>query len=315
MPVSDVMGVQSEANGPRAQPIFRFAPSPNGPLHRGHALSALLNAALARRIRGRFLLRIEDIDPQRSRLEHIDAVFDAMAWLGIRFGVPRRQSRHMEDYAAAFEQLKSLKLVYPCVCSRSDLHAHSDLDHVDPDGAPLYPGTCRPLNDKDRMIVMTGTGDVLWRLDMARAVGLAGPLTWSSFNPLTGTVQVQKADPARWGDVVLRRKDTPTSYHLSVVVDDALQGVTHVVRGVDLEAATDIHCLLQKLLGLPSPLYWHHPLILGPDGRKLAKSKGSASLALERAHGLTRAALIEDFKDAGFGTLLADPEKGQPEAG
>jgi glutamyl-Q tRNA(Asp) synthetase len=312
-PMSGAMKDKCEADDRLLQPVFRFAPSPNGPLHRGHARSALLNAALARRFGGRFLLRIEDIDPTRSRPDHIDAIFETMDWLKIHYETPvRYQSQHMDDYARAFDRLNAMGLVYPCFCTRSQLQEAGDASAVDPDGAPLYPGTCKGLSHHLREARESETGLPQWRLDMARAVAMTGPLSVSCFDPLTGDAMQRMADPLRWGDVVIRRKDTPTSYHLSVVVDDALQGITHVVRGVDLEAATDIHRVLQVLLDLPSPLYWHHPLILGNDGRKLAKSKGSDSLALERDQGLTLADVVESFGAAGFAGLLSDTENRKP---
>jgi len=312
--MSGITKNKCEADDRLLQPVFRFAPSPNGPLHRGHALSALLNAALARRFGGRFLLRIEDIDPARSRPEHINAIFETMEWLNIHYETPvRYQSQHMDDYARAFDRLDAMGLVYPCYCTRSALQEAGDARAVDPDGAPLYPGTCKGLSHQAREAREAEMGPPQWRLDMARAVAMTGPLSVSCFDPLTGDVMQRMADPLRWGDGVIRRKDTPTSYHLSVVVDDALQGITHVVRGVDLEAATDIHRVLQVLLDLPSPLYWHHPLILGSDGRKLAKSKGSDSLALERNQGFTLADVIDSFKRAGFADLLSYAEKSEPE--
>jgi glutamyl-Q tRNA(Asp) synthetase len=297
------------------QAVVRFAPSPNGPLHRGHALSALFNAALAEKLGGRMLLRIEDIDPARSRPEHIAMIEETLAWLGIAYERPvRRQSQHMDDYAKAFATLNAQGLVYPCFCTRGEINAEVQARGPtwprDPDGTLLYPGPCRHrTNDRG------AKGEApQWRLDMAKAVALTGPLYWRSFDPETGEVTHRSADPARWGDVVLRRKDTPTSYHLSVVVDDDLQGVTHIVRGVDLEAATDIHCVLQSLLGLPPPLYWHHALINGPDGKKLAKSRGSESLASERATGLTPSALYEALQMSGVTNGLMNPENHQPQA-
>lgn len=280
-------------------PVFRFAPSPNGLLHRGHALSALLNAELARRHQGRFLLRIEDIDVERSRPEHIATIYDDLHWLGLDWEMPvRRQSQHMADYADALDQLKERGVVYPCFCTRSvlaqkvsDAEARGETWPRDPDGAPLYDGACRALSNDVRAQRMNAGEPFQWRLDMARALALTGPLNWQSFDPKTGSVTRREADPLRWGDPVIARKGLSTSYHLSVVVDDALQGVTHIVRGTDLEAATDIHAVLQTLLGLPQPLYWHHPLIMDEDGRKLSKSKGSLSLQDERRAGVAPAAL------------------------
>jgi len=298
------------------QAVLRFAPSPNGPLHRGHALSVWLNAEMAQRLKGRLLLRIEDIDPARSRPEHIEAIEEALDWLGVAYERPvRRQSLFMAEYGQAFETLKARGVVYPCFCTRTEIEAaiqEKGMDWPsDPDGSPLYPQTCPTLTSQEVAARLAKGDKPQWRLDCAKAMALTGPLTWTSFDPETLATTTHQARPERWGDVVLVRKDTPTSYHLSVVVDDAIQGITHIVRGMDLEAATDIHTLLQALLGLPQPLYWHHALINGPDGKKLAKSKASDSLAVEREAGLTRAALLEDFRRAG---VLMDTENSQPEA-
>ena len=278
------------------KPVFRFAPSPNGRLHLGHAYSALLNADFARRFEGRFLLRIEDIDITRCRPEFEKAIYDDLAWLGLRWEEPvRRQSEHFGDYYAAFLRLKGRGAVYPCFCTRKDIaqaianrEAESGRDWPrDPDGAPLYPGTCRamPAAEAERRIA---AGEPhAWRLDMAAAQELLpGPCHFRKFDR-EGREEFVSAQPGRWGDAVVVRKEIPTSYHLSVVVDDALQGVTHVVRGQDLEAATDLHVLLQALLALPTPLYHHHGLVLDPTGDKLAKSRQSKSLAELRAEGLT----------------------------
>jgi glutamyl-Q tRNA(Asp) synthetase len=298
------------------QAVLRFAPSPNGPLHRGHALSVWLNAAMAQKLNGRLLLRIEDIDPARSRPEHIEAIEEALDWLGVSYERPvRRQSQFMADYGQAFETLKKRGLVYPCFCTRTESDAAIQAKGrdwpSDPDGSPLYPQTCRALSNAEIAARLAKGDKPQWRLDHAKAIAVTGSLTWTSFDPETLVTTTHQARPERWGDVVLVRKDTPTSYHLSVVVDDAIQGITHVVRGMDLEAATDIHTLLQALFGLPQPLYWHHPLINGPDGKKLAKSKASASLAVEREAGLTCAALLEDFRCAG---ILMDAENSKPKA-
>lgn len=276
-------------------PVFRFAPSPNGALHRGHALSAILNAELAKRHGGRFLLRIEDIDPERSKPEHIAAIEEALDWLGLIWETPvRHQSQHMDDYARALSTLKGKGVLYPCFCTRgalaaavADAEARGQQWPRDPDGAPLYSGHCRTLSPDEAAARIARGEPHQWRLDMAKALALTGPVLWHAFDPRTGYVTLHDADPLRWGDVVIARKGLPTSYHLSVVVDDALQGITHVVRGTDLEAATDIHAVLQTLLGLSQPLYWHHQLILDEQGRKLAKSKGSLSLQDERASGVT----------------------------
>jgi glutamyl-Q tRNA(Asp) synthetase len=279
------------------QPVFRFAPSPNGRLHLGHAYSALLNASLARAWSGRFLLRIEDIDITRCRPEWVQGIFDDLAWLGLAWEEPvRRQSEHFRDYRAASASLKERGVLYPCFCTRKDIgEAVARWEAKgggrswsrDPDGAPLYPGTCRDLaaHEIERRIA---TGEpVAWRLDSAQALAVApGPHGFICFDP-SGAERPVTASPSRWGDAVIVRKETPTSYHLSVVVDDALQGVTHVVRGMDLEAATDLHVLLQALLGLPTPRYHHHGLVRDKEGDKLSKSLSSEPLADLRARGIT----------------------------
>ena len=274
-------------------PVFRFAPSPTGALHLGHALSALLDFDLCRRANGRFLLRIEDIDRTRCRPEFEAAIYDDLRWLGLSWEEPaRRQSEHMPDYRQALEQLRALGLLYPAFMSRGEVAAATaghDWPH-DPDGAPLYPGRDRDLGpDEANAHIAAGTPYAL-RLRMDAAVAMAGPLSWreegSGRLGETGTVT---ASPAAWGDVVLARKETPTSYHLSVVVDDALQAVTTVVRGQDLFPATSVHVLLQRLLGLGTPAYHHHRLVLGTDGRKLSKAEGAAALAALRAAGATPA--------------------------
>ncbi len=276
---------------PAGPPVFRFAPSPNGRLHLGHAYSALLNAEFARRWAGRFLLRIEDIDLTRCRPEFEEGVYEDLAWLGLQWERPvLRQSEHFADYQSAFGRLRGL--AYPCFCSRRDI-AQAVAERTgefwahDPDGAPLYPGTCRSLGTSEAEARMAEGAPHAWRLAMDRALAAApGPHAYGRFD-LDGRVRSVEARPERWGDAVIVRKETPTSYHLSVVVDDARQGVTHVVRGTDLEAATDLHVLLQRLLGLPTPLYHHHALILDPGGDKLAKSARSEALADLRARGIT----------------------------
>lgn len=283
---------------PVTTPVFRFAPSPNGRLHLGHAYSALLNDEFARRFGGRFLLRIEDIDVTRCRPAFEAAIVDDLAWLGLSWEKPvRRQSEHFADYRAAFARLKDMGVVYPCFCSRkaiaesiTAIEAESGKPWPrDPDGSPLYPGTCSMLPEEERERRIAEGRPHTWRIDMAAARRLRpGPHTYRRFD-LEGREETVRADPWRWGDAVVVRKEVPTSYHLSVVVDDALQGVTHVVRGQDLEAATDLHVLLQALLGLPTPLYHHHGLILDRSGDKLAKSRGSVSLAELRAQGGTAA--------------------------
>jgi glutamyl-Q tRNA(Asp) synthetase len=272
-----------------SKPILRFAPSPNGLLHLGHAYSALVTWKAARLLGGTALLRIEDIDAERSKPEFVAAIMEDLTWLGLDWPEPvLQQSQRMDDYADAGNHLRGQGLLYPCFCSRSEIAAAAT--GTDPDGAPLYPGTCRHL-DRGAQIERLERGDpVQFRLDTEAAMARAGMLTFTVVGPLvTDRPQIRHARPERWGDVVLQRKGTPTSYHLSVVVDDAAQGITHVTRGRDMEAATDTHVLLQMLLGLPSPIYHFHRLILDDEGKKLAKSKGSQSLADLRAQGWTQA--------------------------
>lgn len=267
---------------------FRFAPSPNGYLHLGHAYSALLNFDLARDCGGRFLLRIEDIDRGRARPEFEAALYEDLAWLGLEWERPvRRQSEHFGDYVRALERLDEMGLLYACDCKRSDIAravAGKPDWPRDPDGTPLYPGTC-PDKPRRPAAEVLRAGGVALRLNMRRALALAGNgLSWREF----GCEDVA-ADPAQWGDVVLARKDTPASYHIAVVLDDALQGVTDVVRGRDLLYATSLHRLLQRLLDLPEPAYRHHDLILDETGEKLAKSVASTALRSLRAEGWTPA--------------------------
>jgi glutamyl-Q tRNA(Asp) synthetase len=275
-------------------PVFRFAPSPNGNLHLGHALSAFINADSAQKTGGRLLLRIEDIDPSRCRPEYEAAIYEDLAWLGLAWEEPvRRQSAHLSDYKAALDTLDAMGLVYPSFESRAEIEklvAERDAAGGwprDPDGAPLYPGAGKAMPPDERTKRMAGGEPYALRLDMTEALRhvknlRAGDLSWRE-----GEESSIAADPAAWGDVVLARKETPTSYHLSVVVDDALQGVTHVARGRDLYASTSVHRLLQTLLGLPAPFYRHHRLILDSDGRKLAKSNRSTAIRELRAQGAT----------------------------
>lgn len=275
-------------------PVFRFAPSPNGYLHLGHAFSALLNFDMAREAGGRFLLRIEDIDAARCRPEYETAIHEDLHWLGITWEEPvRRQSEHFEDYRAALAKLETLGLLYPSFESRAEI-ARLVAEHEaaaswprDPDGAPLYPGTAKALPVADRAKLIAAGEPYALRLDMAAAVSRAGQLNWAEDGAGHGGVELVRARPPAWGDVVLARKDQPASYHLSVVVDDALSGVTHVVRGYDLYRSTDVHRLLQALLGFPSPVYGHHKLIFDADGRKLSKSTRATGLRELRAAGAT----------------------------
>jgi len=275
-------------------PVFRFAPSPNGYLHLGHALSALINADRAKAAGGRLLLRIEDIDKARCRPEYEAAIYDDLAWLGIAWEQPvRRQSEHYDDYRAALTKLDAMGLVYPGFESRAEIAALVAAREPwprDPDGAPLYPGAANTMPAAERARRMAAGAAYALRLDMAAALERAGPLTWqeTGAGPAgeTGTIA---ADPAAWGDVILARKDTPTSYHLAVTVDDAAQGVTDVVRGRDLFHATSVHRLLQALLRWPAPRYHHHRLILDAEGLKLSKSTLSTGLRELRAQGASPA--------------------------
>ena len=278
-------------------PVFRFAPSPNGYLHLGHALSALINFDMARAAGGRFLLRMEDIDRARCRAQYEEAICEDLDWLGLTWEEPvRHQSAHFDDYRAALARLNSLGLIFPSFETRGEiarLVARRDAQAPwprDPDGSPLYPGAARSLCVEERKAQLQSGKPYALRLDMAAAVAQAGPLTFvetgAGPHGETGTVS---AMPRIWGDVVLARKEVPTSYHLSVVVDDARQGVTHVVRGRDLFWATSVHRLLQALLGLSSPSYHHHRLVLDDAGEKLSKSTQATSLRALRAGGATPA--------------------------
>lgn len=288
--------------------VLRFAPSPNGSLHLGHAYSALINERLAHELGGSVLLRIEDLDQTRCKPRFEAAIRDDLAWLGLRFPTPpRRQSEHGDDYAAALARLDERGLVYPCFCSRSEI-ARAANGRRDPDGAPLYPGTCRALSRthaRDRL----ARGDrAAFRLDMKRALDAApADLCWTEYGE--GALPLQRtATPQVWGDIVLKGRDLAASYHLAVVVDDALQGVTDVARGRDLISATAVHRLLQTLLGLAGPRYRHHRLVLDSGGAKLSKSRQSVSLAELRGTGLSpgevRAAL--GFGCCGGGRLSVE---------
>jgi glutamyl-Q tRNA(Asp) synthetase len=278
-------------------PVFRFAPSPNGYLHLGHAYSALLNFDSARRAGGRFLLRIEDIDATRCRPEFEAAIYEDLAWLGMTWETPvRRQSEQLRVYREAVEKLSSQGLVYPGFESRAEIarlvaerKAQASWPR-DPDGAPLYPGVAKLLSSDERARLRESGVLYALRLDMEAARARAGGLTWIEHGegPDGGT-GVVVARPEAWGDVILARKETPTSYHLSVAIDDALQGVTDVVRGRDLFWSTSVHRLLQQLLGLPQPAYRHHCLMLDAAGRKLSKSTAATGLRELRSQGATPA--------------------------
>ena len=280
-------------------PVFRFAPSPNGLLHLGHAYSALLNFELARASGGRFLLRIEDIDPTRCKPEYETAIYEDLGWLGLAWEVPvRRQSGHLDEYRRALATLSAWGLVYPSFESRAEIGRLVAAREArgawrrDPDGAPLYPGNAKELSAAERARLVDSGAPYALRLDMVAAVARAGDLCWDELGAgPNGEAGRIAASPQAWGDLVLGRKETPTSYHLSVVVDDAVQGVTEVVRGEDLFHATSVHRLLQHLLGLPEPAYRHHRLVRDEAGHKLSKSTGATGLRQLRSAGVSAAEL------------------------
>ena len=272
--------------------VTRFAPSPTGRLHLGHAYSALLAHDFARERGGALLLRIEDIDPGRTRPEHVDGILEDLIWLGLSWdGEIVYQSERLDHHAAALERLKEGGLVYPCFCTRAAIAAEIAASAAAPHGpdGPVYPGTCRRLSLEARE-QRAAAEPHAWRLDVAGAAAETGPLYWED-----GDTEVP-AEPQAFGDVVLARKDAPVSYHLAVTLDDAAQGVTDVVRGRDLYAATDVHRLLQALLGLPVPHYHHHPLLADAGGRRLAKRHGAPTLADLRAGGADPRALVADLR-------------------
>lgn len=276
--------------------ITRFAPSPTGHLHLGHAYAALFAEAAARETGGRFLLRIEDIDTSRARPDFEHAIFDDLAWLGLEWEEPiRRQSEHMTDYERALDRLRTMGVVYPCFCTRAEIRAEiagSPSAPHGPDG-PLYPGTCRSLSEDERGARQADGQAFALRLDASRALHMikqhdglkqhdGSPVTWSDVDAGEHAVNA-----AMFGDVVIARKETPTSYHLAVTIDDALQGVTLVTRGLDLMPATHIHRLLQSLLDLPVPRYHHHRLITDDAGQRLATRDKATSLSALRDQGVT----------------------------
>lgn len=271
-----------------SRPVFRFAPSPNGRLHLGHAFSALLNQMMAEAVNGRLLLRIEDIDRVRCAPEFEAGIYDDLNWLGVSYETPvRRQSDHFADYAHALARLQARGLVYPAFLTRKEVRAQTTADWPkDPDGTPLYPTFERDMEASERQRRVDNGERHAWRLNMHRALQEVGDiLTWEETGD--GQKGIVQANPAVWGDVILSRSDAPASYHLAATLDDAVQGVTHVVRGLDLFSSTSIHRLLQHLLDLPEPVYHHHRLITAPDGRKLAKSNGDKGLHQLRAEGWT----------------------------
>jgi glutamyl-Q tRNA(Asp) synthetase len=275
--------------------VTRFAPSPTGRLHLGHAYSAWF-AFDAARADGRFLLRIEDIDATRCRPEFEQGIYDDLAWLGFTWETPvRRESEHLREYKAALATLDAAGLVYPCFCTRAEIRAEIARAGAAPHGpdGPLYPGTCRALTADERARRIASGASFALRLDIAKAKASAGPLTWHDRKRGTLT-----AEPELFGDVVLARKETPTSYHLSVTVDDAVQGVTLVTRGEDLLPSTHIHRLLQALLGLPTPDYHHHALVRGADGPRLAKRNDAPTLAALREAGRSPEEVLEMARTA-----------------
>jgi len=274
--------------------ITRFAPSPTGLLHKGHAYSTLLAFKAAQENGGQFLLRIEDIDTVRCKPEYTQAIYDDLHWLGIAWEQPVRiQSQHFAAYGAALDTLKQQGLVYPCFCTRKDIQAEiakSPTAPHGPDGA-LYPGTCKHLSADERAARIENGDAHAWRLDLQAALDHIGYLrNWQ--DTAAGPIKTQ---PEQLGDVVLARKDTPTSYHLSVVVDDGLQGITHITRGKDLFHATHIHVVLQQLLGLPTPTYHHHDLLLDKTGERFAKRNKSATLQSLRENGISARGLIKSL--------------------
>lgn len=284
--------------------VTRFAPSPTGRLHVGHGWSALLAQDMARAHGGAFRLRIEDIDGTRSRPEHVDGIVEDLRWLGIEWdGEIMFQSARLDQYDSALARLRDMGLLYPCFCTRADIAASAGAPHGME--GPVYPGTCRRLSAEERARRIEAGEPHAWRIDMAQAVTRAGPLCWTALpfpvgpdgSPASESIV---ATPLLAGDVVLARKDAPASYHLSCTLDDAAMGVTHVLRGGDLRTASDIHRLIQALLGLPSPIYIHHPLLVDATGRRLAKRSGSIALADLRAQGADPLHLAADLRAARF---------------
>jgi len=286
--------------------VTRFAPSPTGRLHLGHAWSALLAQDMAHDHGGAFRLRIEDIDGTRSRPEHVAGIVEDLRWLCISWdGEIVFQSARLDRYDAALARLRGMGLLYPCFCTRADVQAQWAASVSAPHGpeGPVYPGNCRGLDEAEREDRIAAGAPHAWRIDMALAVERAGPTAWNALPfPLesAATATAVRGDPIAAGDVVLARKDAPASYHLSCTLDDAAMGVTHVLRGDDLYAATHIHRLIQALLHLPSPTYIHHPLLVGADGKRLAKRDGSIALADLRAQGMDPERLVDDLRAARF---------------
>ncbi|UTW55134.1 tRNA glutamyl-Q(34) synthetase GluQRS [Kordiimonas sp. SCSIO 12610] len=274
--------------------VTRFAPSPTGLLHKGHAYSALKAYEYAKNRGGRFILRIEDIDTTRCKPDFIKAIYKDLSWLGIHWENPVRiQSQHLEDYQDILEQLRKRGLIYPCFCTRRDIQNEIMRSGHAPHGpeGPVYPGICKNIPETESAERVKNGEPHAWRLDLDKALTMIEkPIIWE--DELHG---LQVAKPELLGDIVLSRKDTPTSYHLSVTVDDALQGITHVVRGEDLFHATHIHVVLQKLLNLPQPIYRHHPLLLDSDGKRFAKRDKAETLTSIRENGVSAKEIIEEI--------------------
>lgn len=277
--------------------VTRFAPSPTGRLHIGHGYSALLAHDLARKTGGTFLLRIEDTDSTRCRPEFTEGIYEDLRWLGLGWDGLVVQSERLEAYGAALTQLKALTMVYPCFCTRGDIAREIAASLHAPHGAdgPLYPGTCRALSPDERAARIARGEPHSWRLDMGAALARTGPLLWTDEE--AGAVPV---DPLALGDLIIKGRDRPASYHLAVVVDDAAQGVTHVVRGRDVFASTHAHRTLQALLGLPSPHYRHHGLVVDAAGKRLAKRSAGLSLAELREQGMDGGRLADDLRAGRF---------------
>jgi glutamyl-Q tRNA(Asp) synthetase len=279
------------------RPILRFAPSPNGRLHLGHAYAALCNERAANALCGALKLRIEDIDPMRSKREYEEAIVADLAWLGVAFDAPhRRQSDHLCDYAAALAALRARRLIYPCYCSRGLILAQNS-GARDPDGSPLHARRCVDAGTRARLASGEAAG---WRLDMREALAeIEAPLFWDEYGEGDSS-RIIEAAPLDWGDVLLAGRERPATYHLAVVVDDASQEVTDIVRGRDLFLATSIHVVLQALLGLPRPRYRHHRLVLDQTHAKMSKSLASKPLAALREEGFSE----HDIRASlGFGGL------------
>ncbi len=274
--------------------ITRFAPSPSGRLHKGHAYSALLAYRAALKNNGRFILRIEDIDTTRCKTEFMEGIYQDLRWLGLTWEEPvRKQSEHFSDYSEALDKLKALGVVYPCFCTRKDIQAEIAAAERAPHGpdGPLYPGICKKLALAEQTRLRADNQPHAWRLDLSAALKiLSHPISW--YDQVCGLVP---ATPEILGDIVLARKDTPTSYHLSVVVDDGLQNITHITRGKDLFHATHIHVVLQKLLGLPTPSYHHHALLTDNEGVRFAKRNKSVTLQDIQGQGIDTATLIRSL--------------------